>query len=146
MIKICSITLFVFCLFSCSKKQISAPYPEPAHTKKASFSIYQAADYSSTVYDSTYAEVTLGIYKQSTTDTSTTTLWDTVLVRQRLRTFPLPAQPLVIVKTIPNVYDSKQRVRTYTIVKYDNRGTNQVGGSNIPFTTGVDSLQVNVTL
>jgi hypothetical protein len=146
MTKFGCIATLAICLFSCSKEDTQPPYQEPPHTKKVTFKVYQAADYSSQVYDSTYAEVILGIYKISLTDTGRTAAWDTVLKRQRLRLFPLSAQPLVITKSIANVYEQQQRVRIYTITKYDNQGTNQVGGSNMPFTAGTDTMQVNVML
>ncbi len=146
MIKFWSIIMLAFCFIACSKEPARPPYQEPPHTKKVVFHLYQAADYSSPVYDSTYAEVKLSIYKEALTDTSKILAWDTVLLRQRLRLFPLPAQPLVIVKSIPNVYEQVQRIRIYTTTKYDNKGANQFGAHIIPFTSGVDSMQVNVTM
>lgn len=146
MTKLLAIVILVYCLWSCTKTPPSSTNTEPARTKKFTLQLYQMKDYTAPNYDSTYAEVEIGAYKQSVTSTSRTYLWDTILPRQRLQFYPTATQPLVIIKSVPNIYDSKERVRVYTIIKYDSQGLHQSGGGVTPFATGADSLFVNMPL
>jgi hypothetical protein len=127
---------------ACSKL---SPVKELPVSKTVEFSVYQAADYSGSVYNGVQAEVRLTISKQ-TANNSHVILWDTLMPYQNLRAYPSTQAPLLISKQF-SVLQNSEQLRFGKVIRYKD-ALNQISlvatGEDIPASVNTKSVQVDL--
>jgi hypothetical protein len=89
--------------------------------KSVSFTIYKGFDYTSHVYDCTFAQIHISVEKVR--GNKRTTVWDTTFDAKLLKQYPSIGKALTENITIPQIVDKKEHLDINYIITYNSKGS-----------------------
>ena len=137
--RVCYLLLMFPFLSSCTKEK--KVVPESPISKKVTYHIFAAKDYSTSEHKEVTADLRLLIQKINYKTGETKILWDSSFSTRKLTNYPLYDQRIVIQKAFP-VISSKEKLNGSFSVKYISNGILQQTGRGSDAGPGTDSVLV----
>jgi hypothetical protein len=135
----------IIALGSCDKEPVQ-PAEIPV-SQTVQFQVSLGADYSAPEFDGLKAELKLSIAKENTSSGQITRLWDTTFALRDIRSYPQPAQALILSRSADRIFPSREVLRVSRTIKYvdaSNRIVQEAFGETVPGTTTLKQVLVKL--
>ena len=135
----------IIALASCDKDPVQ-PAEVPV-SQTVQFQVALGTDYSAAEFDGLKAELKLSVAKENTKSGQVTTLWDSTFALRDIRTYPQPAQALILSRSADRIFPSREVLRVSHVIKYvdaSNRIVQEALGESVPGTVALKVVPVSL--
>lgn len=131
--------------FAATQQQVKEVFaPAKPVDKNISFAVFKGSNYTSAIYNSTYARVHITVEKVN--GKCRTKVWEKTLDAKQLSQYPSAQNALTQKVTVTNVFDKKEHLEvTYTLT-YDSKGSElqMQGDTIVPNGASIGYLNISI--